>query len=86
MPVWSVGWADPLEEEMTTDSSILPWRIPRTEEPDGLQSKGSKESDTTEQLTHTVSILIPLCHILFIKASHKASLVSRGEMQGSSNY
>ena len=42
MPVWSVGWADPLEEEMTTDSSILPWRIPRTEEPDGLLSLESQ--------------------------------------------
>ena len=71
---------------MATESSILPWRIPRTEEPGGLQSKGLKESDTTEQRTHTVSILIPLCHILFIKESHKACLVSRDEMQRSSNY
>ena len=31
---------DPLEEEMTTHSSILAWRIPRTEEPGGLQSIG----------------------------------------------
>ena len=37
---------------MTTHSSILAWRIPRTEEPGGLQSMGShKESDTTERLT-----------------------------------
>ena len=27
------GWEDPLEEGMVTQSSILPWRIPRTEEP-----------------------------------------------------
>ena len=31
---------DPLEEEMTTHSSILVWRIPRTEEPGRLQSMG----------------------------------------------
>ena len=31
---------DPLEEEMATHSSILPWRIPWTEEPGGLQSRG----------------------------------------------
>ena len=31
---------DPLEKEMTTNSSILAWRIPRTEEPDGLQFMG----------------------------------------------
>ena len=39
---------DPLEKGMTTHSSILAWRIPWTEEPCGLQSMGSQESDTTE--------------------------------------
>ena len=38
---------DPLEKEMATHSSILAWRIPWTEEPGGLQSMGSQESDTT---------------------------------------
>ena len=28
MRVWSLGWEDPLEEEMATYSSILAWRIP----------------------------------------------------------
>ena len=36
----SVSQEDPLEEEMATDSSILAWRIPWTEEPGGLQSMG----------------------------------------------
>ena len=36
--VWSLGGEDPLEEGMETHSSILAWRIPRTEEPGGLQS------------------------------------------------
>ena len=37
---------------MATHSSILAWRIPRTEEPGGLQSMGShKELDTTEQVS-----------------------------------
>ena len=40
--VWSLGQEDPLEEEMATHSSILAWRIPWTEEPDGLQSMGSQ--------------------------------------------
>ena len=31
----SLGWEDALEEEMATHSSILAWRIPWTEEPDG---------------------------------------------------
>ena len=38
--VQSLGWEDPLEEGMATDSSILAWRIPWTEEPGGLQSVG----------------------------------------------
>ena len=43
-----LGQEDPLEKEMATHSSILAWRIPWTEEPGGLQSMGSQESDTTE--------------------------------------
>ena len=46
--VQSLGWEDPLEKEMATHSGIRAWRIPRTEEPGGLQSRGHKESDTTE--------------------------------------
>ena len=38
---------------MATHSSILAWRIPRTEEPARLQSMGS-QTDTTEQLIRTV--------------------------------
>ena len=34
--VRSLDWADPLEEGMTTHSSILALRIPWTEEPSGL--------------------------------------------------
>ena len=37
-----------LEKEMAAHSSILAWRIPWTEEPGGLQSVGSQESDMTE--------------------------------------
>ena len=40
--VRSPGQEDPLEEEMTTHSSILAWGIPWTEEPSGLQSMGSQ--------------------------------------------
>ena len=36
----SLGWEDPLEEEMATHSDILAWKIPWTEEPGGLQSMG----------------------------------------------
>ena len=45
--VQSLGQEDLLVKEMATHSSILAWEIPWTEEPDGLQSMGCKESDTT---------------------------------------
>ena len=45
--VQSMGWEDPLKEEMATQSSILAWRIPWREEPGRLQSMGLQESDTT---------------------------------------
>ena len=38
--VQSLGQEDALEKEMTTHSSILAWKIPQTEEPNGLQSMG----------------------------------------------
>ena len=40
MWVLSLGWEEPLEEEMATYSSILAWKIPWTEEPGGLHSMG----------------------------------------------
>ena len=46
--VRSLGWEDLLEKVMATHSSILAWRIPRTEEPDRLQSGGCQELDMTE--------------------------------------
>ena len=36
--VLSLGWEDPLEEEMATHSSLPAWEISWTEKPDGLQS------------------------------------------------
>ena len=44
------SWEDPLGKGMATHSSILAWRIPWTEKPGGLQSRGCKESDPIEQL------------------------------------
>ena len=47
--VRSLGQEDALEKEMATHSSILAWRIPRTEE------TGGPQSDTTEQLMLSLS-------------------------------
>ena len=44
--VQSLGWEDPLEEEMATHSSNLAWEIPWTEEPGGLQFMGSQKAQT----------------------------------------
>ena len=41
MWVRSLGQEDPLEEGVATHSNILAWRVPRTEEPGGLQSIAS---------------------------------------------
>ena len=40
--VQSLGWEDPLENEMATHSSTLAWKIPWTEEPGQLQSMRSQ--------------------------------------------
>ena len=40
--VWTLGWDNPLEKEMATNSSILAWRTPWTEESGRLQSMGSQ--------------------------------------------
>ena len=37
-----LDWEDPLDKGMATHSSILAWRIPWMEKPDGLQSTGSQ--------------------------------------------
>ena len=42
--VQSLTWEGPLEEEMATHHNILAWGIPWTEEPGGLQSKGTQKS------------------------------------------
>ena len=48
MRVRSLGWEELLELEMATDSSILAWKIPWTEQPAGYSPWGRKESDITE--------------------------------------
>ena len=41
-----MGLEDPLEKEIATQSSILAWEIPWTEDTGGLQSKGVAQSQT----------------------------------------
>ena len=49
--VQSLGKEEPQEKEMATHSSILAWRIPRTEESGGYSPQGHKEPDMIAQLT-----------------------------------
>ena len=53
--VWSLRQEDPLQQEMAMHSSILAWKIPRTEEPDWLQSVSLQriEHDWATERTHT---------------------------------
>ena len=51
----SLGWEDPLEEDMATHFSILAWRIPWLEEPGGSQSMGSRrvrQAEANKQQQH----------------------------------
>ena len=55
---------------MATHYSSLAWKIPKTEEPGGLQSMGCKELDTTERLTmHTGYQTIMVIFIILQVAS-----------------
>ena len=62
------GKEDPLEKEVATHISILAWEIPWIEEPDGLQSKGSKrvrhDGATKQQQEHGMVLFLCPCYIL----------------------
>ena len=49
--VQSLGWEDPLEKEMATHSNSFAWRIPQTEESDGLQPTGSQRVEHNSDFT-----------------------------------
>ena len=56
----SLGWEDPLEEEMVTQSSILDWSIPWTEEPGELQSMGSQRVEHNWASEHIAQLILSL--------------------------
>ena len=84
----SLGWEDPLEEEMATHSSILVWKIPWTEEPGGLHPWGRKELDSTEHAAHvgTEGILLGAGGAEGLKdlgqVSHLGCVLEKGVLQG----
>ena len=59
-----LAWEDPMEKEMATQSCILVWEIPWTEEPGRLQFLGHKESDTAEWLNNSKLTLRAVSSVL----------------------
>ena len=58
MRVRSLSQEDPLEEEMTTHSSNIAWKVPWTERPGSYSPQGYKESDMTE---HDQFVILSNC-------------------------
>jgi len=75
MQVWSLDRKDLLEEGMATHSSILAWRIPRKEEPGGLQSMRSQSRTWLSDLAcrhvciciiYSITCFIMVCYMLCV--------------------
>ena len=71
--VWSLGQEDPLEKETVTDSSILSWRIPWTEEPGGLVSGVTKSQTCLSDYANTCTHV----HVCAHAHTHTQSIGSR---------
>ena len=82
--VWLLGLEDPLEEGMVTQSSIITWRIPWTEEPDGLQSMRSQRAGHTEQLNTYILDLGK--HLSQLIQSNETNFLSRLKLGSASNF
>ena len=60
--IQSPGLEDPMEKEMATHSSILAWEIPRTEEPERLQSVGlQSQTQLSDYHVHFHTVLLSDC-------------------------
>ena len=89
MRVRSLGWEDPMEEEMATHSSILAWGIPGTEEPGGLQFMGLQKVKQDLVTAHAhiayyTTVLGILCPFSFL-SPHRTKVpsplgVGRGDL------
>ena len=62
--VQSLGWEEPMEKEMATHSSMLAWKIPWTEEPDGEHTIGSHRVGRVAH--HSKKCYILIKHSCFI--------------------
>ena len=65
-----MGGEDLLEEEMVIYANTLAWRIPWTEEPEGLQSKGHKDSDRIEHIAICNGVQASVSHLCIFPLKH----------------
>ena len=70
MYIGSLGGEDPLKKEMAGHSNILTWKIPWTEEPGGLQCRGSQsQSQLNMHAIHMQRLKIS-SHVLIVCSEH----------------
>ena len=69
MHVQFLGWEYPLEEKMATQSSILAWKIPWTEDPGGRQSTGSQRVKHSWACIHVMCVCMDINHINILQKS-----------------
>ena len=86
MWVWSLGLKDPLEKEMATHSSILPWRILWTEEPGSLQFMRLQRAkyDRATKHTHTHMVVwgcVCVCRNMWVSVCVSAMVALVGLVQ-----
>ena len=77
--VWSLGQKDPLQEKMTTHSSILAWKIPWMKDPGGLQSMG------LQRVRHDWAISL-IDVVMKRKSQKKSSTLLPKEMEAQSSH
>ena len=76
MWVQSLVWGDPLEEGMTTHSSILAWKIPWTEEPKELDMTEATWHICTGEVKHLyTNYIADLVHVINCLAIHTLHIV-----------
>ena len=94
--VWCMGWEDPLEEEMTTHSNVLAWKIQWREESGRLQSMEPQRVAPNWATEHT-STMLSFQHVVIIKSieifcihfdtkSSKSSMYSKHNTSNQSHF
>ena len=78
--VQSLGQEDPLEKEMATHSGILAWRVPRTEEPGGLQSMVSQRVGHNSVIALSLFTFVIVRVRVYLSMSGNKAVLGRWEV------